>query len=150
MWRDNYIYTRVNINSGLNLGINSEAVESLSIKILNKKCRNIIRNTIYRPPNGDIETCENYFKNLFDTVSKHILLVDDFNLNVLDFENNKKVQNFMNLMFRYGMIPTINKPTRVTANTATAIDRNKTNVIIDTDFRGALYGLRQVLVSESP
>ena len=150
MWRDNYIYTRVNINSGLNLGINSEAVESLSIKILNKKCRNIIRNTIYRPPNRDIETCENYFKNLFDTVSKHILLVDDFNLNVLDFENNKKVQNFMNLMFRYGMIPTINKPTLVTANTATAIDRNKTNVIIDTDFKGALYGLRQVLVSESP
>ena len=150
MWRDNYIYTRVNINSGLNLGINSEAVESLSIKILNKKCRNIIRNTIYRPPNRDIETCENYFKNLFDTVSKHTLLVDDFNLNVLDFENNKKVQNFMNLMFRYGMIPTINKPTRVTANTATAIDRNKTNVIIDTDFKGALYGLRQVLVSESP
>ena len=38
-------------------------------------------------------------------------------------------------MFRYGMIPTINKPTRVTANTATAIDHNITNVIIDTDFR---------------
>ena len=69
---------------------------------------------MYRPLNGDIVTCENYFKNLFaksDTVNKHIVLESDFNLNVLDFENNKKVKNFINLMFRYGMIPTINKPT---------------------------------------
>ena len=38
-------------------------------------------------------------------------------------------------MFRYGMIPTINKLTRVTANTAIAIDHIKANVIIDTDFK---------------
>ena len=38
-------------------------------------------------------------------------------------------------MFCYGMISTINKPTRVTANTATAIDHIITNVIIDTDFK---------------
>ena len=38
-------------------------------------------------------------------------------------------------MFCYGLISTINKPTRVTANTATAIDHIITNVIIDTDFK---------------
>ena len=32
-------------------------------------------------------------------------------------------------------MPTINKPTRVTANTATAVDDIITNVIIDTDFK---------------
>ena len=31
-------------------------------------------------------------------------------------------------MFRYGVIPTISKPTRVTTNTATAIDHIITNV----------------------
>ena len=66
-------------------------------------------------------------------MNKHIVLTGDFNLNVLNFENNKKVENFINLMFRYG-IPTINKPTRVTANTATGIDHIITNVIIDTDL----------------
>ena len=58
---------------------------------------------IHRPPNGDIETCENYFKNLFaknDTVNKHIVLTGNFNLNVLDFGNNTKVENFINFMFR--------------------------------------------------
>ena len=42
----------------------------------------------------------------------------------------KKVQSFVNLMFRFGMIPTINKPTRVTRHTATAIDHVFTNTIM--------------------
>ena len=84
------------------------------------------------------KVAENYFKNLFaknDTVNKHIVLAGDFNLNLLDFENNKMVENFINLIFRYDMIPNINKPTRVKSNTATAIDHIITTVIIDTDFK---------------
>ena len=38
-------------------------------------------------------------------------------------------------MFSYGMIPNINKHTRVPANTATVIDHIITNVITDTDFK---------------
>ena len=47
-------------------------------------------------------------------------------------------------MFRYGMIPTINKSTRVKANTATAIDHIITNVIMDTDFK---YGILKRSIS---
>ena len=118
------------------LGISLEAMESLSISILSKKCKNIILNTIYRPSNGDIKICENHFKN--DTLNKHIVLAGDFNLNVLDFESNKKIENFINPMFCYGMIPNINKSTRVTANTATAIDHIVTNVTIETDFKAGI------------
>ena len=60
-----------------------------------------------------------------------MILIDDFNINLLDFDKNKKVQSFVNLMFRFGMIPTINKPTRVTRYTATAIDHAFTNTIMD-------------------
>ena len=45
-----------------------------------------------------------------------------FNMNLLDFEQNKKVQNFPNIMFGHSMMPVINKPTRATKNTAIAID----------------------------
>ena len=113
-------------------------MESLSNKILNKKCKNIILNTIYRLTNEDIKTYENYFKNLFpnnNALNQHIVLAGDFNLNVLNFKSNKKVQNFINLMFRYSMITTINKSTRITTNTATATDHIITNVTIDTDFK---------------
>ena len=68
-------------------------------------------------------------------MNEHIVLAGDFNLNVLDFENNKKVENFVNLKFRYCMIPMINKPMRVTPNMATDIDHIITNVTIDIDFK---------------
>lgn len=86
----------------------------------------------------DIETYENYFKNFYaknGKVNEHIVLAGDFNLNVLDFENCIKIQNLMNLMVRYGMIPIINKPTQVTAKAATAIDHIKTNATIDLVLR---------------
>ena len=68
-------------------------------------------------------------------MNEHIVSAGDFHLNVLEFENNKKVRNFINLMFRFDMISTINKPTRSTANTASAIDHIITNLLIDTDFK---------------
>ena len=55
-----FLHESLSFKRRQDLGINLEAVESLSIEILNKKCKNITLNTIYRPPNGDIETCENY------------------------------------------------------------------------------------------
>ena len=68
-----------------------------------------------------------------------LFLFFHFNLNVLDFENNKKVQNFINLMFCYGMISTIKRPhttIRIMANMATA------NVIINTDFKTRILKIR--------
>ena len=41
----------------------------------------------------------------------------------------------MNLIFRYGMFLTINKPTRVTKHTISAIDRIFTNTLIDIEFK---------------
>ena len=64
-----------------------------------------------------------------------MILAGDFNINVLDFEQNKKVQNFVNLMFQFGLVPTINKPTRVTKKTISAIDYIITNSIYNNDFK---------------
>ena len=45
-----------------------------------------------------------------------------FNMNLLDYEKNKKVQEFLNLIYiKKRVISTINKPTRVT--------RQSTNVM---------------------
>ena len=63
----------------------------------------------------------------------------DFNLNVLDHDNCKKVQNFLDLLFQNNIIPIINKPTRVTKKTATAIDHIITNCFVDTNFKTAIF-----------
>ena len=95
-------------------------------------------NLTYRPPNADPNELENHFKNILskrEITNKELVLVGDFNINVLDFNESKMVQNFVNLMFRHGLIPTINKPTRVTRNTATAIDHIITNSVINAEFK---------------
>ena len=131
-----FVYESLSFKKWHDFRINFEAEEPpLSIEVSNKKCKNVILNTIYRSPNRDIETCENYFKNLFaknDTVNKYIVLAGNFNLNLLDFENNRKVQDFINLMFRYGMIPTmshiitnVTKDTNFKVNKSVYIARSK-------------------------
>ena len=44
----------------------------------------------------------------------------------------------MNLIYQNGMIPTINKPTRVTKKTATAIDHIITNSFVENTYKTAI------------
>ena len=54
-------------------------------------------------------------------------MVCNFNMSLLDFEQNKKVQIFVNIIiFGHSMIPIINKPTRVTKESVTTLDLNFT------------------------
>ena len=56
---------------------------------------------------GDTDVRENYFKNFFfkdNLIRKNILLAENFNINLLHFEQTKKAQNFINLMFQLGSI----------------------------------------------
>ena len=112
------------------------------LKLSRIKSKNIILSIIYRPPNGDMKQSETHFKDLFSKNGKNlknIVLAIDFNINYLDFETNKNVQDFLNLMFSYNMIPLTNKPTRVTKHSATAIDHTITNSVIGhNDFKSAI------------
>ena len=77
---------------GNDLSINCEDIESL----LNPT-RNIIFNVVYRPPDGDLNVHETFFKKILSdstTVNKTFFLAGDFNINLLDFETNKKSQKF--------------------------------------------------------
>ena len=71
--------------------------------------------------------------------NKNLHIAVDFNLNVLDHDNCKKVQNFLDLLFQNNIIPIINKPTRVTKKTATVLDHIITTCFADTNFKTAIY-----------
>ena len=66
------------------------------------------------------------------------MFAGDFNMNVLDYEYNRKIKSFFDLMYQRKLIPTINKPTRVGKNCATAIDHIITDYVLTCDFKTAI------------
>ena len=123
----------------IDLSINYEDIESLSIEILNSQTRNIIFNHVYKPSDGNLHVCKTFFKKILSesaAVSKTFFLAGDFNINLLNFETNKKIQSFVNLMLEFSMIPTINKPASVTKHTAT--DNIITNYFLTSHFKSAM------------
>ena len=130
-----FIHESLCYNIHKDLCLSNYDIETLAIEIENKRSKNIVLNLIYRQPNG---ISKNYFNDFFSKNEKNdkkIKLVGDFHINALHFENNKKINN---KTFSHNMIRTINKPTRVTRNTATAIDHFISNTVVDTQFKSGI------------
>ena len=53
---------------------------------------------------------------------KRLVLLGDFNINLLDYKNNNEVKNFVDILQSNLIAPTINLPTRVSTQSSTLID----------------------------
>ena len=62
---------------------------------------------------------------------KNLIIAGDFNLNLIQYQNDDNVNNFLNLMLHLNMTPTIYRPTRFSAQNATLIDNIFTNINLD-------------------
>ena len=87
-----------------------------------------------QPPRGNqskfLEEIEQVVHNSKHS-TKSFLLEGDLNLNSLDYTSSTPIKNFFNLAFENGIFPVINRPTRVTWASATAIDHILTNTIME-------------------
>ena len=85
---------------------------------------------IYRPPNAPMNDFIEYIDSLaHDYFGKCALFLGDFNIDTL---NEEISSDFTNVMLSNYFFPLINKPTRVTDNSATCIDHmwyNRHNVL---------------------
>ena len=133
-----YIKKELNFKVKDDLSINCKDVESPCVKLLFENKHNTLINVLYRPPNGQIESFEKFLKYVFSITkisNKVHHIAEDFNLNLFDHENSRKVHNLLNLINQNGMIPTIKKPTRVTRKMAAAIDHTLSNSFINTAIK---------------
>ena len=125
-----FIHNSLTFKLRSDLGANSNEIESLVIEIINKNIKTVVINEQYRQPAGDFKQYKTYLANYFNKMknsNKAIYIVGDTNLNLIDYDTNIKVKNYLNLLFQKNFIPVINKPTRVSRNNATIIDHIKTN-----------------------
>ena len=99
---------------------------------------------MYQPPRGNqskfLEEIKQVVHNSKQS-TESFFLVGDLNLNSLDYTSSTPVKNFFNLAFENGIFPVINRPTRVTWASATAIDHILTNTIMDQDLQNGIIKL---------
>ena len=104
------------------------------IEIKNKNSKNIVCGSIYRHPHNNFDEFYKYFEMCLSSLAKEnkeVYICGDFNLDLLKIDTDHFSQYFFNLLFRYGLLPHILQPTRVTENTATVIDNIFSNNLQD-------------------
>ena len=122
--------------------IKSVDIESGFIELSLDNKGNTFVNVMYIPLNCKIEPFETFLIKILSSVqngNKDLHIAGDFNSNLLDHESNKKALDLLNIIYRNGMIPTINKPARVTKTMASVIDHILTNSFIDRNFKTAIF-----------
>ena len=125
----------------------NKSIESVFIEIDKDqvgKDRNVIVGVIYRPPDTDINTFNDYLSQLLSKVKierKFIACLGNFNISLLNIESHGPTQDFADVMYSNALLPCIIKPIRVTQKTASLIDNIFCNGDIDDHriFAGILY-----------
>ena len=121
------IYVRSNLDANKRLDLCSSTCEfeSVWIEIENAKSKNILCCCAYRHPSSDINSFLDHMQETLSKIAnenKIAIIMGDFNINLLNFENHTLSSDFINTMFSNHFQPLILQPTRVTDSTSTLID----------------------------
>ena len=89
-------------------------------------------------PDTNVNGFNNHFDNILINLKgehKHCYLVGDFNINLLHIHS--PTNNFIITLLGHSFVPVIDKPTRVTPNSASLID----NIFTNTNTRNSMTGI---------
>ena len=108
----------------------SRLLKSTFIELITPKSHNIVVGCIYKhPPLKKSDFIDTYLSTVLDKISKEkkqVILLGDFNINLLSPETDLDSSNFIDTISSFSLKPTINCPTRITDTTETLID----NIIV--------------------
>ena len=109
-----YVLNSLTTNRCNNLCVNNKHIESLFLQITDNK-KSFRVGCIYRPPSGKVVEFKNFLKNAIrENKNKKIYIAGDFNINSLSYDKFRKTKLFFDMLFKFNVLPVINKPTRVT------------------------------------
>ena len=102
-------------------------VENLWVEITNKSGEKHIVSVIYRHPREDVKLFTDQIENSLskienDRTIKHSVITGDFNIDLIKFDLNNNINDYLNTILQNSFVPTILLPTRVTDHTCTLID----------------------------
>ena len=102
----------------------NDMYECIPIEIETIKGSNIIVTCIYRSQGSNIDDFTEHSETLFKKVkrNKALYLVRDLNINLINYDQHCGTRNFIDTINSYGIMPLINKPTRISIDSCTLID----------------------------
>ena len=85
---------------------------------------------LYMSPGSDVNAFSEHVEQLFLELSLHIsiLLCGDFNIDILKHNSNRGIKYFLDTMYAIGLYPLIDRPTRISNQSFSLIDKIFTNV----------------------
>ena len=116
--------------------------ETLFIEIINPHGKNVVIGIVYRPPSSSIDTFITNLDMCIESVckgGKPLYLMGDFNINLLLAEKELKNNSFLTCLNTHSLFPLIDKPTRITQQSATLIDNIFTNILPAAFHSGIIY-----------
>ena len=130
----------------------SKELESIFIEIEdNHKRKNIIVGCTYRHPCMDPAKFNDlYLRNLLDILAfenRDIFLMGDFNVNILQYDNNKDSLEFLDKTYSNFLLPYISSTSRVTPRSQTLVDNIFSNKIEIESFSGNITTTIQTIMS---
>ena len=132
-----YIHNSVPVKPRNDISNSTKDIENLFLECVNTNGKNTLVGIFYRPPKGDPKKFTDEIQKIYANISKEnkkITILGDFNMDCLNSQQDKSIEDFYQNIFNNGMVPVINKPTRVTARTCTAIDNIFINSVFDSKF----------------
>ena len=98
---------------------------------------------MYRAPDTKVDSFNCKLTEILQwlTKKKSVYICGDFNINVLNSERHIHSQSFIDVMYNFGFYALINKPTRITEFSATAIDNIFSNNLCDKTTSGILINI---------
>ena len=95
---------------------------------------------MYRPPNTDPEIFCSQFTTILEKIAfenRPTYLVGDYNIDLLKCPQINCSQKFVNILLSNGFNPKIDRPTKITENSATLID----NIFTNTHHNNTMSGV---------
>ena len=86
-----------------------------------------------------LEFMDDYLNKILEDLSfenKHIVLLGDFNIDLLTCESNNSTNDFLDLITSNSLMPLILRPTRITTHSKTLIDNIFTSIIENDNIAG--------------
>ena len=94
----------------------AKELETTFCKLIMKNQTHVIVGCIYKHPRMDIDNCsENYISPFLQQISqqkKQLVLLGDFNINLLNFNDVDSVKNFIDTLESSFLLPSISLPAR--------------------------------------